>query len=83
MIPLSLVKPTDIDGELYGVPVWEISELRVSLEQRHGALLPMVYAATGDLIEGEVLRLTPEEARDLGAALSLLYERARPSRQTE
>lgn len=76
VIPLSLKAPVEIDDFVYGLPMWSTVDLTVHVQKGHGAMFPVVCVAVGEGGEADLLKLTMEEARDFGAALTKAWEDA-------
>jgi hypothetical protein len=69
-VRLSLMSPWSGHDVLYGAEAWVPAEVSACLFQRAHARLPMVEIDG----PGKPLRLTLEEARDLGELLTALWE---------
>jgi hypothetical protein len=76
VISLSLKEPVKIDEYVHGSPMWSTVDLTVYIQKSHGAMFPVVCIAVGEGGEADLLKLTMEEARDFGAALTQAWEDA-------
>jgi|GEM_PF-7034695 len=62
---------------MHDLDSWLPAEVKVYLEQKHGAIYPVIKITTGTGIEDDLFTLTLDEAGELGALLTVAASKAR------